>query len=102
MSDKPPKQMKGFERKTTEAAPTPQFSTRDHRTHKSGISSPGQTTSDSDGYFFLYMIGINNICIVYFIWASKVSELRPSEPRIILLAESGDLDNHNAARRTNG
>ena len=44
------------------------------------------------------MIGINNICIVYFIWASKVSELRPSEPRIILLAESGDLDNHNAAR----
>ena len=44
----------------------------------------------------------NNICIVYFIWASKVSELRPSEPRIILLAESGDLDNHNAARRRNG
>ena len=71
-------------------------------THKSGISSPGQTTSDSDGYFFLYMIGINNICIVYFIWVSKVSELRPSEPRIILLAESGDLDNHNAARRRNG
>ena len=31
MSDKPPKQMKGFERKTTESVPTPQFSTRGHR-----------------------------------------------------------------------
>ena len=31
-----------------------------------------------------------------------VSELRTSEPRIILLANSRDLDNHNAARRRNG
>ena len=86
MSDKLPKQMKGFERKTTESAP---YHRRVRQRHIQTV-------------IFLYMIGIHNICIVYFIWASKVSELRPSEPRIILLAESGDLDNHNAARRRNG
>ena len=94
--------MKGFERKTTESAPTSQFSTRDHRPAYKWHIIAGSDNVRFRRLLFLYMIGINNICIGYFIWASKVSELRPSEPRIILLAESGDLDNHNAARRRNG
>ena len=48
------------------------------------------------------LIGIMDNYIAYFIWTSKVSELRPSELRIILLADSRDLDNHSAARRRNG
>ncbi len=94
--------MKGFERKTTESASTPQFSTRGHQDAYKWHIIAGFDSVRFRRLFFLYMIGINNICFVYFIWASKVSELRPSEPRIILLAESGDLDNHNAARRRNG